>query len=142
MKKILKYVLKELILFLIGGSAYYLTEILFRGYSHISMFIVGAICFILIGEINQVFPWDMALTSQMVLSSLIITSAELISGVFLNIYLNLGVWDYSEMPYNFLGQICLLFSVVWFFFSIIPILLDDYARYKLFNERKPKYKIF
>ena len=40
MKKILKYVLKELILFLIGGSAYYLTEILFRGYSHISMFIV------------------------------------------------------------------------------------------------------
>ena len=116
MKKILKYVLKELILFLIGGSAYYLTEILFRGYSHISMFIVGAICFILIGEINQVFPWDMALTSQMMLSSLIITSAELISGVFLNIYLNLGVWDYSEMPYNFLGQICLLLSVVWFFF--------------------------
>ena len=142
MKKILKYLLKEFILFLIGGFAYYMTEILYRGYSHYSMFILGGLCFCIIGELNQVYYWDMAFISQMFLSSIIITVLEFITGCIVNLLLNFHVWDYSHMPYNVLGQICLPFTVIWFFFSIIPIVLDDWIRYWFFGERKPKYKIF
>ena len=142
MKKILKYLFKELILFIIGGVAYYMTEILYRGYSHYSMFILGGLCFIIIGELNEVYSWDMAFISQMFLSSIIVTTLEFIAGCIVNLWLNLHVWDYSHMPYNLLGQICLPFTVIWFFFSIIPIVLDDWIRYLFFNEQKPKYKIF
>ena len=42
---------------LIGGSIYYLLEILYRGYSHDSMFIVGGLCFVGIGLVNERFGY-------------------------------------------------------------------------------------
>jgi len=34
--------------------------------------------------------------------------------VIFNILLEKNVWDYSHIPLNFLGQICLPFSGAWF----------------------------
>ena len=65
---------------------------------------------------------------------IIIVTIEFFSGCILNIWLGLGVWNYSNMPYNILGQICLPFSIAWFFLSYIAIKLDDYLRKLLFNE--------
>lgn len=138
----MRRLLKPLILFCIGGFSYFFIEILWRGYSHWTMIIVGGICFLLIGSINEVFEWDMPLTHQMFYSSLMITLVELVSGVLLNGLFKLNVWDYSDMKFNFMGQICLLYSVLWFFLSAIAILLDDYLRYWLFDEEKPHYKLF
>ncbi len=134
--------LKYSFLFLIGGFAYGGIEILFRGYSHISMFIAGGICFILIGLINTVFSWDIAFISQMVISSCIITAVEFICGLIVNVWLELDVWDYSTLPYNLLGQICILYSIIWFFLSPLAIIMDDYLRYYLMGEEKPHYKFF
>lgn len=134
--------LKYTLLFFIGGFAYGGIEILFRGYSHISMLVAGGVCFILIGLLNEIFPWDMALISQMFLSACIITTVEFLVGWFVNIYLKLNVWDYSKLPYNFKGQICLLFANIWFLLSLFAILLDDYLRYFVLKEEKPRYKIF
>lgn len=136
--KFLKYIL----LFLTGGFAYGGIEILFRGYSHISMFAAGGLCFILIGLINEIFSWDVAFVSQMVISSFIITAVEFIFGLIVNVWLGLDVWDYSDLPYNLMGQTCLLFSIIWFFLSPLAILADDYLRYRLLGEEKPRYKIF
>ena len=86
------------------------------------------------------FPFLWA--SKMVLSSVIITVLELITGFIVNIWLKMDIWDYSHLPYNFKGQICLLYSVFWFLISSVAIVLDDFLRYKLFNEEKPRYKIF
>lgn len=133
--------LKYTFLFLVGGFAYGCVELLFRGYSHISMLVAGGICFILIGLINEVFSWDMSVISQMVISCGIITAVEFITGVIVNLWLNLHVWDYSDKPYNLLGQICLLYSIIWFFLSLFAILMDDYLRYYLLKEEKPRYKI-
>ncbi len=47
----------------------------------------------------------------------IITGIELIFGIAFNIILKEHVWDYSGMPLNFLGQICLPFSALWFILS-------------------------
>ncbi len=84
----------------------------------------------------------MSFISQMVLSSVIITALEFITGLIVNIWLKMDIWDYSQLPYNFMGQICLLYSVFWFLVSSVAIVLDDFLRYKLFNEEKPHYKIF
>lgn len=138
----LKYLLKEFILFLIGGSIYYLLEILWRGYSHWTMFILGGICFVIIGLLNEQYDYNMPLVEQMFSSMIIITTLEFISGVILNIILKLNIWDYSNLPFNLFGQICIPFMIIWFFLSPIAIVVDDYIRYFIFKEEKPHYKIF
>lgn len=132
---------KSVILWLIGGCIYVLLEILWRGYSHWSMFVLGGICFVTIGLINEVISWNMPLILQMLIGCGIITILEFITGCIVNIWLGWNVWDYSSLPFNLLGQISLWSSILWYFLSLIAIVLDDYLRYWLFNEEKPHYKI-
>lgn len=54
MKKIFQLLIKYLILFLIGGFVYISIELLWRGHTHWSMFILGGVCFILLGLIIEV----------------------------------------------------------------------------------------
>ena len=66
----------------------------------------------------------------MIFGAMVITLIELITGVIVNERLNQNVWDYSNLSYNYRGQICLWYSLVWFFlsYSIIKIfkLLNDW----------------
>lgn len=132
---------KFILLFLVGGFLYCGIETIARGYSHISMLIAGGVSFVIIGRLNK-WRKDMSFVGQMFISSIVITLIELVTGILVNKVMNLDVWDYSKRPYNFLGQICLLYTNIWFFLSAIAILLDDYIRYYLMNEEKPRYKIF
>lgn len=132
---------KELVLFLIGGITYFIIEILWRSYSHISMFILGGICFVLIGLINKGYNWNMKLWKQQLIAVCIITFCELVAGLILNIWFRLNIWNYSNMPFNFLGQICLGYSLLWFVLSVPAIILDDYLRYWIFGEEKPFYRV-
>lgn len=133
---------KYLFLFLIGGFTYFYIEILFRGYSHFSMIICGGFAFILCGSINQLFSRNISLLSQMILSTLIITGLELITGYIVNIKLNWNVWDYSHLPYNLDGQICLAYSLIWLLLSPLCIFMDDFIRWKIFDEERTNYKWF
>ena len=137
----MRYLAKYLTLLIIGGIAYYLIEILARGFSHWTMFLVGGICFILVGIINEITP-KMSLVRQMILSAIIITAVEFVSGCILNIWLELGIWDYTDEFCNVLGQICPKHTVYWFLLSLVGIVIDDYIRHFLFGEEKPKYSIF
>lgn len=137
----MKYIIKYLILLIVGGTAYYGIELLARGFSHWTMVLVGGICFILVGIINEITP-KMPLLRQMFLSAIIITSVEFISGCILNLCLGLNIWDYSENFGNILGQICPKHTIYWFLLSSIGIVIDDYIRYFLFGEEKPKYKLY
>lgn len=138
----IKQWLKIFILFLIGGFIYVAIELGFRGHSHWTMFLLGGLCFILIGGLNNYIPWEMSIIKQGIIGALIITSLEFIFGLVLNLYLNLGIWDYSNMPFNILGQICLPFSIAWFFLSLVAIFTDDWLRYVLFKEERPHYHLF
>ena len=51
-------------------------------------------------------------------------------------------WDYSNMPLNILGQICLPYMLLWFVLTPAAIITDDYLRYLLFGEEKPRYRLF
>lgn len=125
---------KNLIILTAGGLCYGLVEIAWRGSTHISMFLVGGLCFMLIGSLDEV-PDPPPLLWQAAMSSILVTTIEFTSGVFLNIIFDLGVWDYSKMPYNVFGQICLLFSGLWFLLSIPAIYFEDFLRFALFGER-------
>lgn len=137
----LKQMLKLIILALIGGTVYVLIELVWRGHSHISMFILGALCFVLLGGINEFFSWELGIVWQMLMGASIVTVLEFIVGIIVNIWLGLEIWDYSNLPFNFMGQICLPFSLAWTVLSGVAIIADDYLRYWLFGEEKPHYRI-
>ena len=138
MRKLVKF----LILLSSGGLIYVLIEFLYRWRSHWSMFLVGGICFVLIGGLNNWFPWNWSILRQMGISAAIVTAVEFVSGILLNMVLNLDVWDYSNMPFNIYGQICLPFTVIWFFLSFLAIVADDFLRWLWFGERFPEYHLF
>ena len=141
-KKISNYIKKEFILFIIGGIVYYIIEVLYRGYSHWTMAIVGGLAFIFIGVLNEFYTFEMYMETQAIISSIFITIIEFIAGYIINIKLGWNVWDYSNLPFNIMGQVCLLFTFFWILLSIVGIYLDDIIRYFLFDEKKPVYKSF
>lgn len=136
----LKLFLKYLFLFILGGLSYYGIEIAYRGYSHISMFIVGALCFIFIGLLNEKLEWDTYIEIQVCIGLVFVLALEFVAGCILNLWLGLGIWDYSSLPLNLFGQICIPFAILWIPIIIVAILLDDYVRYFCFHEEKPRYK--
>lgn len=144
MKNRIKSIIDYFILFIVGGMLYVCIELTYRGRSHWSMFILGGLCFVCCGALNEhKYSWDMPFIKQMFYSALIITILEFICGVIVNIVLKWNVWDYSNMKFNLLGQISLLYSVMWFFLSGAAILLDDWIRWVFFGEdRHPRYHLF
>ena len=140
MKRIFKIITKYLFLFGIGGGVYILIELLYRGYSHWTMFILGGLSFVLVGILNEFYTWKMPIELQMLIGGGTITLLELVMGIIVNINLCWDIWDYSDMPFNFMGQICLTFSLMWILLSGVIIVVDDYIRYLLFDEEKPVYR--
>ena len=130
--------LKNLLIFSIFGLTYGLIEILWRGYTHPSMVIVGGICGLLIGLLNEKNR-KMNLLLQMVEGMVIVTVLEFVSGIILNLCLGLNVWDYSNMRFNLLGQVCPQFSIAWFFLSYFAIRIDDLLRKTISSEDKNHY---
>lgn len=97
--------------------------------------------FLSVGLINEILPWSMSIILQGIIGSIMITLVEFLSGCYLNLYLMLGIWDYSQLPFNILGQVCLQFSLIWIILSILAVVVDDYLRYWLFDEEKPHYRL-
>ena len=111
---------KYSVLFYAGGTAYMVMEFLWRGWSHGSMFLLGGICFVLLGTLHKKLQW-VPLPIQLLLSAGIVTALELLTGLLVN--RNYPVWDYRDMPYDYLGQICLNYSLLWIPVSFLAILL-------------------
>ncbi len=119
---------KNLILFSIGGIVYVIIELLWRGYTHISMFLLGGLCFWIIGALNEKRSHKLPLITQMVIGMAIITALEFVFGYILNIRLGLNIWNYADMPMNILGQICLPYALLWFVLSGVCVVVDDWLR--------------
>ena len=141
-KRIIKLIIKYAVLFIMGGLVYMSLELLWRSYTHWTMGVLGGICFICLGLINEILSWETPLVLQMLIGGTIITILEFITGCIVNLWLGWNVWDYSNLPLNLLGQICLPFSILWYFISAIGIVIDDYIRYIYFDEERPRYKLF
>ena len=140
----------EILLFLIGGRIYTWIELLWRGRTNWTMFILGGACFVVMGLLNEYhFKWAESLIKQSIMSAVVITILEFITGCIVNLWLGWNVWDYSNVPFNLWGQICLLFFGIWTVLSMFGIVLDDWIRYLIYlafhevipmqKREKPKY---
>ena len=132
---------KNIVLFLIFGTIYFLLECLWKGHlSHWSMFVLAGIIGIAIGDLNEFIPWEMAFWKQCLIGMIISTTSEAITGWIINLSFGLNVWHYEVLAF-FYGQCSLIFSAFWFILSGVCILLDDWIRWKFFGEEKPHYKL-
>lgn len=116
--------------FCIGSVGYSIIEILWRGFTHWSMALAGGICFTIIYHLNKKFNqkpvWEKCL-----MGSAVITAVEFVIGCIVNLGLKMNVWNYNKMHFNFLGQICLLYSFLWFLLSFPLVFLCKNLQKKL-----------
>ncbi len=117
----------------IGAAGYGFLEIIFRGFTHWTMMIAGAVSFLLIHTVNirsREKKWR-----KWIMGAFLITTVEFVIGAIVNVRLGLDVWDYSNRWMNLCGQICPLFSVLWFLigipvFELSSILCRAFSRAK------------
>lgn len=111
---------KYLLLFCVGSLGYGLIEISFRGFTHWSMIITGGSAFLCLYIINKSFEHT-SIYKKALIGAFIITTLELTVGLVVNKTFNLGVWDYTNTPFNFLGIISLPFCICWYMISYISL---------------------
>jgi len=104
-----------------GALLYGMLELIWRGHTHWTMLLLGGICFAVMYYIEC--STGFSHIRKCAFSALFITLAELVTGIIVNIILGWGVWDYSDEFLNVAGQICPLFSLLWFVLCIPGIWL-------------------
>lgn len=124
-------------LLLLGGESYYCIELAYRGRSHWSMMVCGALCFLAIYRINEYWQ-EKPLLLRALAGAGVITVIEFLTGCIVNLWLDWNVWDYSNLPYHILGQICLPFSLVWFLLCIPVCGICKLVRKTVFLEHAKK----
>ena len=127
MKKLSEY----LFLWTLGGTLYYTFEMIFRGFSHWSMFLLGGFCLLFFGVQGMAVKWSDPLWMQVLRCTIFVTAGEFITGIIVNKWLGWAVWDYSDQPFQLFGQICLPFTIIFsglcalgIFFERLSAVLD------------------
>lgn len=90
------------------------------------MFLAGGTCFLLLGILRRA---KLPLPVKAGLGALSITAVELVAGWIFN--RDYSVWDYRALPFNFQGQICAMFTLLWIPVSILAMALYDVAERKI-----------
>ena len=152
----MKVFLKNFIIFSVGFTIYQIIEGLFKNFMIIIsngsylrsesflMGLIGGGALLLIGLINKKFAWNIPIWIQSLVGGIGILLFEFAVGLFMNKFFcpHYGItliWDYSSVPGNILGQICPQYFIIWVLLAALCILIDDYLRYKIYNEEKPHY---
>ena len=128
----MKKIKENLTIYTIGSVGYSFLEILWRGFTHWTMGITGGVCFLCLYKTNLKMNrqplWKRCLTG-----SAIVTGIEFVVGCIVNVKLKWNVWDYSRMHFNLGGQVCLLYSVLWFFLCMPVSFLSKVLHNKMFR---------
>lgn len=124
-RKLMPKSVENLILFLFGGAIYSMIEVIFRGYTHWSMTLTGGLCLLILYRRFTARPHE-PLLMKCLFGAIVITTLEFIAGCIVNLWLGWDVWDYSGLMFNLFGQICLPFSVIWFFITIPAAALSEF----------------
>ncbi len=112
-----------LIIFLLGAFSYGGIELLYRGYTHPTMMLAGGLSLLILAYLSSKI--SIPFIFRCLIGGAIITAIEFLIGFTFNILLDFKIWDYSNVPFNFLGQICLSFSLAWILLSAVGIKLSE-----------------
>ena len=96
--------------FAIGAIGYPALEMLYRRRTHWSMSLAGGACFSAIYAIHKTKG---PLLCRCMRAAACVTAVEFVTGLIVNRWLRLGVWDYSKNRWNVLGQVCPRFTAAW-----------------------------
>ena len=127
-----KIFVEFLTVFITGAVLYSLCEIAWRGYTHWTMTVTGGICLICIYILSNRYP-NLALWVQCFAGCLTITAIEFIIGYIVNIKLRWNVWDYTDIPFNIMGQVCGFYMAVWYILSIPAVIICRIIKTKIFK---------
>lgn len=135
---------KLITLFLAGFCAFITIEVLFRGYSYPTSGTMGGLAVLLLDRINDEMSWDLDLSLQALIGGFLITLIEAAVGIIMICVPGIPrMWDYSDIPFNIAGIICLPFSIAWVLLSVLAIFLADAINYYVFEETEaPHYTLF
>ena len=131
-----------------GGTVYFLMEVVYKTATgnpeRISwtMLLLAILLSIPLERFGAELPWEMPLVLQAAICTVAITVTELLAGLILNVWLGLGVWDYSHLPLNLWGQICLQFALIWWGLCLVFIPVFDWLRYAVQGGDRPRYHLF
>lgn len=137
MKKMSEY----LVLFALGGTIYYSLEMLFRGFSHWSMFVLGGFCLVFFAQQGLWVKWEDPLWLQLIRCVIFVTAGEFITGIIVNKWLKWNVWDYSDQPFQLFGQICAPFTILFSGLCVFGIILAGYLLHWFYGEVKPHFHV-
>ena len=101
------------VLFAFGAVLYPCIEILWRGYTHPSMALLGGACTVMVWFLYDLFR-EVPLPLRALAGAGVVCLLEFITGVICNRFLGLGVWDYTNRRFHILGQVCLLYAFFWY----------------------------
>ena len=128
-----------------GGTVYCLLEVAFKTITghpeRISwtMLVVAILLTVPVERCGAQLPWSCPLWLQALCCAALVTAVELVSGLVLNLWLGLDIWDYTDLPGNFLGQICPQYSAVWWVLCLGFIPAFDWLRYAVEGIERPCY---
>lgn len=86
-------------------------------------------------------PWGVPLWLQALACAGLVTAVEFVAGLVLNVWLGLGVWDYSHLPLHLMGQICPQFTALWWGLCLLFIPVFDWLRWAVEGGERPYYTI-
>ena len=135
----------SMLLWFWGGTIYFLLEVAWKtatGKPEMiswTMLVLAILLTIAVERCGEQLPWAVPLWLQALACAALVTAVELAAGLILNIWLGLGVWDYSDLPGNFMGQICPQFAAIWFGLCLAFIPAFDWMRWSVEGGERPKY---
>ncbi len=130
-----------------GATIYFFLEV---GYKSLTghperiswtMLVVAVVLCIPVERCGAELPWACPLWLQALACAGLVTAVEFVAGLVLNVWLGLGIWDYSHLPFNFMGQICLQFFFVWWGLCFVFIPVFDWMRWAVEGGERPRYTI-
>lgn len=97
-----------LVKFILGALIYMGIEVLYDNTSDRSMGLVGGIAFVVC---SYILTFNLPYLINCFLFANLIMVMEYIAGKIFN--KDYKIWDYRKIPFNFQGQICLPFYLIW-----------------------------
>jgi len=143
MNKKLSSIFETFILFAVGFCTYITIECCYRQISYWEMGFCGGLAIVFLDRLNNEISWNIDILFQGLIGSALISSLELLIGTLSLNGILPQMWDYSKLPLNYKGIVCVPFSLIWVGLSIIAIMIADSIHYYVFEELPvPYYKLF
>lgn len=140
--------LLSVLLWVWTGTLYFFIEVVWKT-SHgrpemisWTMLLLAIILAVPLERFGAELPWEMPLMAQSAVCGVAITVVEFVAGLIINVWLGMGVWDYSAMTGNIMGQVCPQFLIMWVSLAAVGIVMLDWMRYGVEGGERPRYALW